>query len=488
MDTQDPAARSSAKFARTSYGPRVIGLTMGFVALASVLAENGAPWWFWVGPALHAFVWPHLAWQYARRHATPVACELRNLQIDHFAGGLWLPAIDFNLLPSALTVSMMSMDSMIGGGARQLGRGLLAQAAGVLAGLLVFGLRWQPAPSLQTVVACLPLLLLHPFSVGLVTHRSLRRLRRQRAELAYQNQRDGLSDLFNRHHWEQKVKTEFARFARSGQTASLVLIDLDHFKRINDVYGHDIGDQVIRRFAKLLRSCLREADVPGRYGGEEFGLLLPQTSPQEASAVMDRLRRQLHEQALVDGVEVTASFGVAGLSRDLENHEAWMRLADQMLYRAKHRGRDQISMAGDSRPSSLEPPAAPHAPKPPHWRHQRGPKSLSRVLSMLGNGKSAIALFDPADQMVLANALFLQIHDVQADARFFSDIVRHCYAQRIGPYIDTDDIEAWLSMADTKRRSRAYRSFVVDLCDRSLLRVNETSFENGWLLYVATPT
>jgi len=474
----------TSSFARASYWPRVLGLALGFVTLASVLLERQAPWWFWLGPALHAFVWPHVAWWLARHKNDPLEGELRNQLVDHFIGGLWLPAIAFNLLPSALMVSMMAMDSMIGGGMRQLRRGLLAHTAGALCGMALFGLHWQPASSLNTVLACLPLLLLHPMGVGLITYRSLRKLRRQRAELAHLSQRDGLSELYNRRHWEQLVKAEFARFARTGQVATLVLIDLDHFKRVNDELGHEAGDTVIRRLAQMLRTSVRDIDVPGRYGGEEFGILLPQTAPQDASVVMDRLRRRLHTEPLIEGVVVTASFGVAGLSRNLESHETWMRLADQMLYRAKHRGRDQVSMAGESQPGPL---VQQETQLSAGWLLRRDPHTLSRVLSGLENGDSAIALFDPADQLVLANAPFLALHAARPDARSFADIMRHCHARRVGPRIDTDDIEAWLQMADTKRRSQPYRSFDIDMCDGRVFRVDETSFENGWLLHVAAP-
>ena len=480
-----PELLPNAAFARASYWPRVAGLALGFLTLASVLVQNQAPWWVWIGPALHAFAWPHVAWWLSRKATDSMEGELRNLQIDHFLGGLWLPAIAFNLLPSVLMLSMMSMDSMIGGGVRQLRRGLLAHAAGAAVGVLVFGLHWQPTPTLPTVLACLPLLLLHPVGVGLITYRSLRKLRKQRTELAYLSQRDGLSELFNRRHWEQLVKAEFARFARSGQVSTLVLVDLDYFKRINDERGHQAGDMAIRRFAQLLRTSVRDIDVPGRYGGEEFGILLPQTSPQAATVVMDRLRRRLHEQPLIEGMVVTASFGVAGVSRDLDNHEAWMRLADQMLYRAKHRGRDQVSMAGDSHPAPLA--TTPPDPVKTSWAPRRDPRTPSHLLSALDNGGAAVALYDPDDHLVLANGPFFALHAARPDARSFADVMRHCHAQRRGPRIDTDDIEAWLRMADAKRRSQPYRSFAIDLCDGRVFRVEETSFENGWLLYVSAP-
>ncbi len=470
--------------ARAHFWPRLFGLTLAFLPFAAVLYERASPGWFWIGPALHALIWPHLARYRSLHAADAMEAERQNLLVDHFACGVWLAAIAFNLLPVVLMVSLTGMDNMISGGMRQLRRGLIALLGGICLGMAVFGAHWDPTTSMVTVVACLPLLLLHPISIGLTTYRTLRKLGRQREELAHLSQHDGLSGLFNRRHWELQVKAEFARFIRTGQVATLVLIDLDHFKRVNDEHGHDAGDRVIRRFADLLRASVRDIDVPGRYGGEEFGILLPQTAPQSATVVMDRLRKRLHEEPLLKGAVITASFGVAGLSRDIENHDAWMRLADQMLYRAKHQGRDRVSTAGDS-PAPPPPAAAREDQLSVSWLLRRDPQTLSRVLSDLDNGASAIALFDPADHLVLANATFLALHSARPDARSFGDLMRHCHARRCGPRIDTDNIEAWLQAADANRRSQPYRSFTIEMCDGRAFRVDETSFDNGWLLYVA---
>ncbi|KQP12329.1 hypothetical protein ASF43_21915 [Pseudorhodoferax sp. Leaf267] len=481
MVPPDATPVHSTAFARAIFWPRVIGLALGFLAVASVLHERSAPWWFWVGPVVHGFLWPHLAWQLARRAPDPQQRERSNLLIDHFAGGLWVAAIGFNVLPSVLIVALMAMDSMIVGGSRQMLRGLATQAVGVLAGLLLFGVYWQPASAMQTVLACLPLLVLHPLSVSYTTHRTLRKLNQQREELAHLSQHDGLSGLYNRRYWEQRVKDEFARFVRTGQVATLVLIDIDHFKRINDSYGHAAGDQVIRRLSDLVRASLRDIDVPGRYGGEEFGIVMPQTDPQAAAVAMERLRLRLHQQPLLDGEVVTVSFGVAGLSRDLASHEAWMRLADQMLYRAKHEGRDRVSTAGEAQPPSrVDEPGA-------LGLLTRDPRALAGLLAKLDSGAAAVALYDPADRLVLANATFIALHASPPVAHSFGDVMRHCHARRRGPRIDADDIEAWLRMADAKRRSRPYRSFVVDMWDGRLFKVDETSFDNGWLLYVSVP-
>jgi diguanylate cyclase len=195
---------------------------------------------------------------------------------------------------------------------------------------------------LFTVMACVPLLIIHPFSVGYVAFQAVQRLNAKRIEFERLSQHDGLSNLFNRRHWESVVRNEFARFARHGAPAVLVLADLDHFKRINDQHGHAAGDEAIRRFANLLNRVLRTTDVCGRYGGEEFGILLPDTDMPAAQEVIERLRSELYANTLMDGAVVTASFGLVQLDRDKPSVEAWLKQVDQMLYMAKAQGRDQL--------------------------------------------------------------------------------------------------------------------------------------------------
>ena len=144
-------------------------------------------------------------------------------------------------------------------------------------------------------------------------------------------------------YWEHLVRAEFARFRRSGEVAVLAFCDLDHFKRINDTYGHAAGDEVIRRLAASFNRVLRETDISGRTGGEEFGILFTGTTTSEAVQVIERLRADIQKYPLLDEELVTASFGLAELASDLQNVEQWMQRADRMLYQSKHGGRDRVS-------------------------------------------------------------------------------------------------------------------------------------------------
>lgn len=158
---------------------------------------------------------------------------------------------------------------------------------------------------------------------------------------------DMLTGLHNRRSIMEQLEKEVARSRRDGQPLSVVLLDLDHFKRINDTWGHPTGDRVLQRSARVLRESLRQHDSVGRYGGEEFMLLLPGTTLEGARILLERCREQVAD-SIVDAdtgesVRLSASFGLActdGLP-DVEAEDL-IRLADEALYRAKAAGRNRI--------------------------------------------------------------------------------------------------------------------------------------------------
>ena len=157
---------------------------------------------------------------------------------------------------------------------------------------------------------------------------------------------DELSGLPNRRHFMQQANDELARCKRYQRPLSVLMVDLDHFKRINDHHGHGAGDEVIEAFAERCRAILRETDTPARIGGEEFAILLPETDTQAAVRTAERLRRQIGKtpvQTSAGEIMVTISIGVASLSEQCQDIESMLKRADDHLYRAKQDGRDRIS-------------------------------------------------------------------------------------------------------------------------------------------------
>jgi diguanylate cyclase (GGDEF)-like protein len=155
---------------------------------------------------------------------------------------------------------------------------------------------------------------------------------------------DKLTCLYNRHFVVEQLERQFELLARYGNQCSIVMFDIDHFKLVNDRYGHTLGDQVLVAFSRRIESQLRLGDTLARYGGEEFLLVLPMTDLPSAIHLAERIRSNLADTPLTgppQSLSITASFGVAQLNA-AEPIDAWLNRADQALYRAKNEGRNCV--------------------------------------------------------------------------------------------------------------------------------------------------
>ncbi len=173
-------------------------------------------------------------------------------------------------------------------------------------------------------------------------------LHRRLQYLAYH---DALTGLLNHQRIQTVLGDEVERARRYGHDLTLVVLDLDHFKAVNDQHGHAVGDRVLRAVAEILRARLRTSDAAGRWGGEEFVLVLPHSDAHGARRVAEAVREELARQALCDEVSLTLSAGVAEYAFDL-SPETLFRIADQALYRAKCNGRNRVEVAA---PPSADP-------------------------------------------------------------------------------------------------------------------------------------
>lgn len=337
-------AEEGRRFALRMYLPRTVGLALGALAIGGGLYEIDAPAWLWVLLVVNLFGWPHLAYAIARRSRDPYRAELRNLMTDSAFGGAWIAVMQFNLAPSAILVAMLAMDKAAVGGVKFLARCLLAQAAALLVVALAAGVEFRPMQSEMVArLAAVPLLMVYPVMVGLTANRLARRVREQNRLLSELSRIDGLTRLLNRQAWEDAASGEHARCRRTRVAASLLMLDVDHFKAINDRHGHPAGDAVLRAVAQILRDSVRQEDVPGRYGGEEFGVVLPNTNAAGAAVVAERVRARVEAAVLERGARIrgTVSIGFAELEAGDADCAAWIARADRGLYAAKEAGRNR---------------------------------------------------------------------------------------------------------------------------------------------------
>lgn len=183
-----------------------------------------------------------------------------------------------------------------------------------------------------------------------LSRRTLERTQLQQIirELTDLSQRDALTGLLNRRGFDERLREEFARASRYGAPLCLVMIDIDNFKRINDRYGHAIGDVAIGHVARLLLKDHRISDILARYGGEEFVLLLPHTSLDGALILADRMRALVADTPYRTGEgydHLTISLGLAACEHGLRDPKELLEAADRALYHSKRNGRNRVSVA-----------------------------------------------------------------------------------------------------------------------------------------------
>lgn len=172
----------------------------------------------------------------------------------------------------------------------------------------------------------------------------LSELQDQKAVLERQNSEDSLTGLYNRRFIDLQLSREFLRAQRYNRNLTVIMADLDHFKRINDDFGHQTGDRVLMVVAQILKESCREVDFIARYGGEEFLLLLPETPSNGAIFVCERIRKAVEDHdwdQLKAGLKVTISQGIA-YNTKVENHLVMLHQADAKLYEAKRAGRNTV--------------------------------------------------------------------------------------------------------------------------------------------------
>ena len=178
--------------------------------------------------------------------------------------------------------------------------------------------------------------------------RDLTRYKKMERQLANMALFDSLTGALSRAAYLQHAEKEFKRSKRYNRPLSTIMIDIDHFKKINDQYGHAAGDHVLQIFVEAIEEEIRGPDAIGRIGGEEFALLMPDTPLKSAAHLAERVRQRITKYPYIAGkmlIEVTASLGVAVMEEEDANYKAMLQRADEALYTAKHSGRNRVTMA-----------------------------------------------------------------------------------------------------------------------------------------------
>ena len=344
--------------------------TWGFLVLWTMIAMHIAPlspsWQEWALLSATYLLYPQMVWWITRRSSRPVPHEIMFMRIDSLLCGVWTAALHFPLWISFTLFISVLVSLTLFHGLRGLFESALSWLLGVMLVVMVTGWDFQPQTEWRVIWTALIGLSLYLLATAVDNHKRSMRLHETRQalkarELDLQKQiqeiqalqnllreqalSDPLTGLYNRHRLEDVLTREGASSMRSQRPMSLVLIDVDHFKGINDRLGHQIGDEVLRQVAHHLQAYTRASDWCFRYGGEEFLLVFPETSLEDARQKADVLRQSLAERPLVCGdvqVDVTVSAGLASFPSDGTDMDSLIGAADKALYQAKNQGRNRV--------------------------------------------------------------------------------------------------------------------------------------------------
>ena len=325
---------------------------LGALCIAAVLYENQAPVAVWALCVFSGVVWPHLAFALASRSADPRRAEVRNLLFDSALVGLWVPLMHFNLLPSVLLLTLVTVDKISTGIPRLWLKSLPGLATGLLVGGLLTGFQVQLETSMPVILASLPVLLIHTIAVAVGGNRLVGRIRHKNRQLNELSRIDMLTGLHIRRHWQQIANRVQQRHQEHGTRAALVMLDVDDFKGANDRHGHAFGDDVLRAVARAIRLNTDGSGEVGRYGGDEFGIVLLGAGGNEARFIAEQIRREVEATRLdaAPDARITISLGIADACSDCATLEQWLEQADSALYRAKRAGRNRVVAYSDAPP------------------------------------------------------------------------------------------------------------------------------------------
>jgi len=366
------------RFVRQIHCLRTLGLGLGSLCVGSVFWLHHESWFSWAALALYAFVWPHVARLVAVRSANPSRWEFRHIALDSALGGVWIALMEFNLLPSVLLATMLTVDKVAVGGMRFAlpTTGLMIATCAVTSAVMGFPV--DIASPTAVVAACAPFMISYPLAISYAMHALKNTVARQNRRLLQISRTDELTGLANRREGFAAAAHALERHRRSGTPAVLVILDIDRFKRVNDRWGHPAGDHVLRGVADMLRQCSRVTDTPARYAGDEFLLVLPDTDLEGAAEMASRIREQLSATTFPQARDVacTLSLGAAEAHCEMEDVEDWVQQADSALYHAKATGRDRMVSAptgtshGWSDIEAVVDPGSKGAQLPADWRRK----------------------------------------------------------------------------------------------------------------------
>lgn len=360
---------------RMHHRMRVVSFALLFVAASLHGMTRDYTPGIWALLAILLLAYPQALYLCTCRAKNPVQREISNLRIDSLLLGVFIAITGFSLWLSFSAAIGTLTNNTANKGWWGVPETLLALLAGAGIGAAIFGQAFSPSTDWPVALLCIAGLgwyLLSVDNTSFVRNAQLRQTRETlkaretdlvtanetleenireidllQQQLMEQANRDSLTGLYNRRYLDSTLERELTRCKREGHSLALIMIDIDHFKKINDTYGHQAGDEVLIRFSATLGRMARGSDMACRYGGEEFLLLMPTMQLDIACERAEALRAEFGTMAVSFGdsrIQTTISIGIAVYPEHGKSAEDLIRSADRALYRAKHTGRNRVEV------------------------------------------------------------------------------------------------------------------------------------------------
>ncbi|KAA8731175.1 diguanylate cyclase [Acinetobacter qingfengensis] len=322
---------------------RQLGTSLCFLSISSVLVEMNYPSWVLFLLGVNALLWPSIAYFCSSNHPYPIKTEYRLLSLDGLAAGVWVAVMGLSPFPSLIILAILLADRYAAGGLRLLKNVVITLTLGFFVTWIILGFpinfKFQP----HTVLMTLPLATIYLLALSVVLRQIFVTLEQKTKELEQLALTDTRLQIANRRHFESCIEEIFNQDNKKRHTAYLLIIDIDHFKRVNDNYGHEIGDALLMTISTIIRKTVNTHDIPARFGGDELAIIAFRNNVMDIKYLAEEILKQIHLVKLEghDSFYLSASIGIAPVG-DVATSSEWFRKADQALYHVKRSGRNGI--------------------------------------------------------------------------------------------------------------------------------------------------
>jgi len=335
----------STRFVRRMFVMRQLGTFLCFLPILSVLMEKQNCAGLCGLLFINAFIWPYAAYRLALRSRDPTGFERKNLTLDAAFGGGWVAMMALSPFPSFIIMAVLIADRYSAGGWPQLRSALQAFLFAFLLVWIVQGVPVVMTFSTRTVWLTLPLASGYLLALSVVSHNLTPSLRKKNRELERIALMDPGLKIPNRRLFERRLESEYLRTHRGEGNAWLMLLDVDHFKQVNDTFGHEAGDFLLAEISALLRQSVGLKDIPARFGGDELCVIVRDADENSIMLLAAQIKQRIACLRLPASAsfQCSVSVGIASAITAQSIHE-WLKCADDALYQVKRTGRNDVNI------------------------------------------------------------------------------------------------------------------------------------------------